>query len=151
MTKSMNRRLSQSSLKNANHKARDLRMESLEERQLLSVSPASAASDDVDYACIAPAEMVPMESAPVVEMNLTDEVPTLDAPVALGADWVPSDGTLPFRGYNFTITSGSATYDEGGNTISITGNATIINDSDPDTTDLSVEITCNGELSVGTT
>ncbi|MBR0191238.1 MAG: hypothetical protein IJQ31_04145, partial [Thermoguttaceae bacterium] len=151
MTKSMNERLTQASRKNNNHKERDLRMESLEERQLLSVSPASAVSDDVDYACIAPADMTPMESAPVVEMNLTDEVPTLDTPVALGADWGPSDGTLLFCGYNFTITSGSATYDEGGNTISITGNATIINDSDPDTTDLSVEITCNGELSVGTT
>lgn len=122
MTKSMNRRLSQSSLKNANHKARDLRMESLEERQLLSVSPVSAASDDVDYACIAPAEMVPMESAPVVEMNLTDQVPTLDAPVALGAE-LPDDGN--FCGYHFEGVNATFDVNDDTSTITISGSGTV--------------------------
>ena len=105
MTKSWNNRLSQSSHKNINHKSRELRMESLEERQLLSVSPVSAASDVVDYTCIAPAEMTPMESAPVVTMDLTDEVPTLDAPVALGA----TGDMVDFNGYVFTCESDSTT------------------------------------------
>ncbi|MDO4859365.1 MAG: hypothetical protein Q4A17_15635 [Thermoguttaceae bacterium] len=122
MIKAQNDSLSPSSHKNIKSKTRDLRMESLEERQLLSVSPVSAASDDVDYACIAPAEMVPMESAPVVEINLTDEVPTLDAPVALAAD---TTAPISFQDYTFTP-DGSFTYEENGNTITISaGNVTV--------------------------
>ena len=150
MTKSMNRRLSQSSLKNANHKARDLRMESLEERQLLSVSPVSAASDDVDYACIAPAEMVPMESAPVVEINLTDEVPVKDVPVELAAysQTLQAGTSIDFGGYNFTAVGSDATYETSGTSISISGNISI---TDHESDDGSVEIISDGTLSVEAT
>ncbi|MBR0190465.1 MAG: hypothetical protein IJQ31_00185, partial [Thermoguttaceae bacterium] len=105
MTKSWKNRFSQSFQQNINHKSRELRMESLEERQLLSASPVSAASDVVDYTCIAPAEMTPMESAPVVTMDFTNEVPTLDAPVALGA----TGDMVDFNGYVFTCESDSTT------------------------------------------
>jgi len=99
-----------------NKKTRELRMESLECRQLLSVSPSAAPSDDVETVFAAPAELPQMDEPAVImnfsEDNSADLLPTAPSTTVNTAEELITAITNAAEGDTIVLEEGSYTIDK---------------------------------------